>query len=225
MSDELGQDTTTPEPREGIGRRTLIKRAAAAGAVAWTAPVILDSLASPAAAVSCAKCFKFGIQAVDKGNVNPTKTSTYPSRTYTVGSCLPNGDAKCATEKENTNFTDLGITLTNPFQVDLPSSSQVTVSMAQSGTYSGAGCNTPFRITGASFIWRSTSADTRFPGGNGDDGVCEPAKPGDSPTTGNPFPSNHLVSISTSSVTWTMPASLKPGHSGGFNFVIGCDCG
>jgi hypothetical protein len=29
--------------RPGIDRRTVIKRAAAAGAIAWTAPVILDS--------------------------------------------------------------------------------------------------------------------------------------------------------------------------------------
>jgi hypothetical protein len=37
---------------EGIDRRTLIKSAAIAGAAAWTAPVIVDSLASPAAAAS-----------------------------------------------------------------------------------------------------------------------------------------------------------------------------
>jgi hypothetical protein len=38
--------------RPGIGRRTLIRRAAVTGAVAWTAPMILDSLASPAAAAT-----------------------------------------------------------------------------------------------------------------------------------------------------------------------------
>jgi hypothetical protein len=38
---------------DGIDRRTLIKRAAAGGALVWTAPVILDSLASPAAAFTC----------------------------------------------------------------------------------------------------------------------------------------------------------------------------
>jgi hypothetical protein len=42
--DHIGVDAGT------IGRRTLIKRAAAAGAVAWTAPMVLDSLSSPAAA-------------------------------------------------------------------------------------------------------------------------------------------------------------------------------
>ena len=33
-----------------VDRRTMIRRAAAAGAAAWTAPVILDSVASPAGA-------------------------------------------------------------------------------------------------------------------------------------------------------------------------------
>jgi hypothetical protein len=36
-----------------LDRRTLIKRAAVAGAVAWTAPVVIESLASPAAAGTC----------------------------------------------------------------------------------------------------------------------------------------------------------------------------
>jgi hypothetical protein len=36
----------------GMDRRTLIKGAALAGAAAWTAPMIIDSLSSPAAAVS-----------------------------------------------------------------------------------------------------------------------------------------------------------------------------
>jgi hypothetical protein len=33
--------------RPGIDRRTIIKRTAAAGAVAWTAPLIIGSVASP----------------------------------------------------------------------------------------------------------------------------------------------------------------------------------
>lgn len=36
----------------GIDRRTIIRRAAVVGAAAWTAPVIIDSLASPAGAVT-----------------------------------------------------------------------------------------------------------------------------------------------------------------------------
>ena len=46
-------EPTTPDAddsRPGMDRRTLIKSAAAAGAVAWTAPIVIESLASPAAA-------------------------------------------------------------------------------------------------------------------------------------------------------------------------------
>lgn len=42
----------------GINRRELIKRAAAGGAIAWTAPVILDSLASPAGALTLNECYR-----------------------------------------------------------------------------------------------------------------------------------------------------------------------
>ena len=43
---------------KGIDRRTLIKGAAVAGAAAWTAPMIIDSLASPAAAGTPGPCVK-----------------------------------------------------------------------------------------------------------------------------------------------------------------------
>ena len=41
------------EPTGVHSRRAMIRAAAAAGAVAWTAPVIVDSVTSPAAAASC----------------------------------------------------------------------------------------------------------------------------------------------------------------------------
>jgi hypothetical protein len=47
----VDDQTSTTQPG-GVDRRTMIKRAAAAGALAWTAPMIIDSLASPAAASS-----------------------------------------------------------------------------------------------------------------------------------------------------------------------------
>ena len=43
-------EPTTPDAgdsRRGMDRRTLIKSAAAAGAVAWTAPIVIESLVSP----------------------------------------------------------------------------------------------------------------------------------------------------------------------------------
>jgi hypothetical protein len=47
---DLDHADSSPRRGSGIDRRTLIKGAAAAGAVAWTAPVIIGSIASPAAA-------------------------------------------------------------------------------------------------------------------------------------------------------------------------------
>ena len=40
--------------RARIARRSLLKKAAIAGAVAWTAPVVLESVTNPAGALTCA---------------------------------------------------------------------------------------------------------------------------------------------------------------------------
>jgi hypothetical protein len=61
--------------RATIDRRTMIKRAAAASALTWTAPLVIDSLASPAAAatappVACVTVLFNG------GNCNNTNQGT-----------------------------------------------------------------------------------------------------------------------------------------------------
>jgi hypothetical protein len=59
----------------------MIKRAAAAGAVAWTAPVIIDSLASPvAAATVAAGCYSIGF---------PHASICAPAVPPGTGSCNP----------------------------------------------------------------------------------------------------------------------------------------
>ena len=45
-------DVVEPGERNGLSRRQMIKASAVAGAAVWTAPVIIDSLSSPAAAGS-----------------------------------------------------------------------------------------------------------------------------------------------------------------------------
>jgi hypothetical protein len=45
-------EVTEQDGRTGLSRRQMIKASAIAGAAAWSAPVIIDSLASPAAATS-----------------------------------------------------------------------------------------------------------------------------------------------------------------------------
>lgn len=53
LVDEVRSGAADPASgRPGIDRRTLIRRAAAAGAIAWSAPVIIGSLTSPAAALT-----------------------------------------------------------------------------------------------------------------------------------------------------------------------------
>lgn len=57
MTTELGNsDASRRAERRGLSRRQMIKASAVAGAAAWTAPVIVDSLTSPAAAASFAEC-------------------------------------------------------------------------------------------------------------------------------------------------------------------------
>ena len=47
-------EPSTDESRAGLDRRSLIKRAAIVGATAWTAPMIVGSIASPAGALTAA---------------------------------------------------------------------------------------------------------------------------------------------------------------------------
>jgi hypothetical protein len=83
----------------GIDRRTMIKRAAAAGAVAWTAPVIIGSLTSPAAAQTCESIRAARINFTDSGEGlgtcvvipgagNPTICPEGPSQSGAILSCL-----------------------------------------------------------------------------------------------------------------------------------------
>jgi hypothetical protein len=84
-----GIETPDDVERPGIDRRTLIKRAAATGAVVWTAPVIIDSLASPAAAITCSgTCFQFQID----GDCNPATTEA-----VSTSQCLLSTPAGCTT--------------------------------------------------------------------------------------------------------------------------------
>jgi hypothetical protein len=77
--------------QRGVDRRTLIKRAAATGAVAWTAPLIIDSLTSPAAALTCAGCFRFQIdvRTIDCFDVTQTEpvSTISPCGTLTAAGC------------------------------------------------------------------------------------------------------------------------------------------
>jgi hypothetical protein len=96
---------------EGVDRRTLIKGAAVAGAAAWTAPMIVDSLASPAAAVSVT-CGP-GTPNLSYGIIVYRIGSTYYTLKIAGGTCSQEnqtgGDAGGAL-----NYTCGNLTFTNP---------------------------------------------------------------------------------------------------------------
>ena len=79
------------ESRPGIDRRTLIKRAAAVGASAWVAPTIIQSLTSPAGAVTVGACDYYVYRMDRSGNSSNCSVIladlvACPTSTPTVGS-------------------------------------------------------------------------------------------------------------------------------------------
>lgn len=88
--------------RKGIDRRTLIRRAAITGAVAWTAPVIIDSLASPAAAVTPGRSVTLFLHGA--GTTLPgTMTTAAPSGTLATKEIKKDGGA-INTQTDTTKF-------------------------------------------------------------------------------------------------------------------------
>jgi hypothetical protein len=96
---EAADDVTAPEGNQrGMSRRQMIKAAGIAGAAAWTAPVILDSLSSPAAAATITGCFQMYTRLTS--NAWDAWTTTQPGNTGTAcvptGGCTPSGDGTAA---------------------------------------------------------------------------------------------------------------------------------
>ena len=83
-------DVVEQGERKGLSRRDLIKASAVAGAAAWTAPVIIDSLASPAAAGSVCQ---------PPGTINTSGAGAIYQINHTgtvYFSWIPNGQTTCA---------------------------------------------------------------------------------------------------------------------------------
>lgn len=123
---------------DGLDRRTLIRRAAVAGAVAWTAPVIVGSVASPAGATTITPgCYKMLF------TVNATSCSNGP----TVGAtgCSVSGSACSSPAASIPSDVAACVTVTSP-----ASCSTASTSAATAVTFSvGSGC-APCTIVAAS---------------------------------------------------------------------------
>jgi hypothetical protein len=130
MTTELGNsDASRAAERRGLSRRQMIKASAVAGAAAWTAPVIVDSLASPAAAVSGCKpywmkltagggcnsnCFGAGSGVSFPLGGNPVGSGSSPVGAKWGGSCgypgpCGNGDAGDGDSRMPSSVTEVTI--------------------------------------------------------------------------------------------------------------------
>jgi hypothetical protein len=130
----------------GLSRRSMIKGAAVAGAAAWTAPMIIDSLSSPAAAGSI--CNKYwvkltGPQIQDHGD--PAIGSCYsacPGGGYVVSDAKWGGDCNhpsgCDAGDGNQHMPTMSGT--GPYTVTLPSncSFSSTTGFSLAGRYSSS---------------------------------------------------------------------------------------
>lgn len=125
--------------RTGIDRRSMIKGAAIAGAAAWTAPVIIDSLTSPAAALSSG-CwvYQYSVAA-------PLTGGTSCSWVTNSGVCSVS-DADCASSAATTNLSKVGL--------NTPSCASVTNGGTQSLTFT---VDSTCRIHAASVRSRNAS--------------------------------------------------------------------
>ena len=161
-------DIETPERRPGIDRRTLIKRAAATGAVAWTAPLIIDSLSSPAAALTCTgNCFlvqfppagtaggancNVSSQTVGTGTQAPCPnlsssncgSTTSISAGFTIASlCLSSTDCRAATAAVTFTLNTTSTTCFTATQTTCVAPRRILAAQAKSATGPGVPtCNT-----------------------------------------------------------------------------------
>lgn len=93
----MDEETGVAVEHAGLGRRALIKRAAAAGALAWTAPVVIGSLASPAGAVTLSGCYISWRTLKNDDGQNPSWVSSDPNTTPGFGNilCPPSTPTVC----------------------------------------------------------------------------------------------------------------------------------
>lgn len=79
--------------RRGLSRRDMIRASAIAGAAAWTAPVIIDSLSSPAAAFS-GTCVPYVVKLVGNSSIGTIGACFSQCFGGTASICFDSTDAK-----------------------------------------------------------------------------------------------------------------------------------
>jgi len=145
-------------------RRDLIKRAGVAGAVVWTAPVILDSLTSPAGAFSGTPC-----SSVTCNTAKPSKTCTWYAFRIIPGSTdcgdIGGGSSIC------TDITDALAALAaagiNPSSSCPPGLDITSTTVTNVSFTLGPGCNLAIAS-----VFGGGDCCSHGPGGGSGDGSC-----------------------------------------------------
>jgi hypothetical protein len=190
----MGSSEEQDHERRSMERRTLLRRAAVLGVAAWTAPVIVDSLASPAAALSCTGgCFRFQISVTTIDCFDVTQTETVstisPCGTLTAASCASMSNVAPGAAVDD--FAGGVCTDIPGSQIDC-AREDVTFNFATTFcTWGGGGtCNTPRRLLAAQ--------------GNTSTGCVAGS-----------------INALGSSVTFLLPTGQQFQH---FQFIVGCAC-
>jgi hypothetical protein len=129
----------------GLSRRDMIKASAAAGAAAWTAPVIIDSLSSPAAAISAGLCgchfLIFNNQCHADNQGTPCNTITGCVQSALVATCLtvtPSTPGNC----------QMNSSVTISVNADCQPGCVITTAESKSGsTCASPSVSTPYSVT------------------------------------------------------------------------------
>ena len=97
--------TESNPPDRGLARRDFIRKAAVAGAIGWTAPLILQSLTSPASAVSV-NCYFYVFKMSRNGNsANCNGNGAIQDATSCPTPTIISGVASCPTYTRATSTT------------------------------------------------------------------------------------------------------------------------
>lgn len=215
LSEEHRQDADEPVAvRRGIDRRSLIKRAAAAGAVAWTAPVIFDSLASPAAAGTCGTIYRVEIRM----NVNCASTSSSGVGGWVSDEACTTSDYAVPPAQYTETVVNLSTgqedCITMSGTCSATATGTATATLTTTGCAPGnpvTGCSTPLQFLGAGQYGRYKD----------DSELCIKTPYN---TSINPAGDGAITWVSGSQVEFAQPVSDKAAASGAWQFVVGCSC-
>jgi hypothetical protein len=153
-----------PSGERGLDRRALIKRAGIAGAVAWTTPVVLDSLLSPAGAFSGTPC-----NSVVCSTAKPSKSCDWYAFRISPPStdCIEIGGGSSACADITAALAALAAAGINPSTKCPPGVAITSSTVSQVKFTLGPGCNLAIAS-----VFAGGDCCTTGPGGGTGDGSC-----------------------------------------------------